>query len=201
VAVQRATSEGLRWPAPLTVSVEFDRDTLGIVLAGVFAGLAVLLAIVALAKQPFLLFLALPFAAAAYLVWQGATGAFPLGGRARRVSPEEAREARARRAERDPAGAREGFDSRDRRDRTTDQRGQRTDAGGRQSEHTRRGQQSESLARREAARVLGVDADAEPAVVRSAYRESVKDVHPDAEGGDREAFQRVNEAYERLTQE
>jgi hypothetical protein len=178
--------------------VEFDRDTLGIVLAGVFAGLAVLLAIVALAKQPFLLLLALPFGAAAYLVWQSATGSVPLGGRARRVRPEEEREKRRRRAERDPTGAREGFDARDRRHRRTDQR---ADAGGQRSEHTRRGQQSERLARREAARVLGVDADAEPAVVRRAYRESVKEVHPDAAGGDTEAFQRVNEAYERLTEE
>lgn len=178
--------------------MQLDRDTLGIVLAGVFAGLAVLLAIVALAKQPFLLLVALPFAAAAYLVWQGATGSFPLGGRARRVSADEARAARARRAEREPEGAREGFDARQRRHRTADQRRQRADAGGRRGE---RSQHSETLARREAARVLGVDADAEPAVVRSAYRESVKEVHPDAEGGDKEAFQRVNEAYERLSEE
>lgn len=178
--------------------VELDRDTLGIVLAGVFAGLAVLLAVVALAKQPFLLLVALPFAVAAYLVWQGATGSFPLGGRARRMSPEDVREARERRAERDPGSAREGFDARQRRHRRTDQRRQRADPGGRRGQ---RGQQSESLARREAARVLGVDIDAEPAVVRSAYRESVKEVHPDADGGDREAFQRINEAYERLTEE
>ena len=178
--------------------MELDRDTLGIVLAGVFAGLAVLLAVVALAKQPFLLLVALPFAAAAYLVWKGATGSFPLGGRARRVNPDEARAARERYADRDPAGAREGFDARQRRHRTTDQRRQRTDAAGRRGA---RGHQSESLARREAARVLGVDADAEPAVIRSAYRESVKEVHPDADGGDTEAFQRVNEAYERLREE
>jgi DnaJ-class molecular chaperone len=46
-----------------------------------------------------------------------------------------------------------------------------------------------------------VDADAEPAAVRSAYREQVKEVHPDAEGGTEERFRKVNEAYERLQEE
>jgi curved DNA-binding protein CbpA len=35
--------------------------------------------------------------------------------------------------------------------------------------------------------------------VRRAYREKVKQVHPDAEGGSEDAFKRVNEAYERLS--
>jgi len=46
--------------------------------------------------------------------------------------------------------------------------------------------------------VLGVDVDSDPATVRSAYRERVKEVHPDTEGGDADEFQRVNDAYERL---
>lgn len=175
-----------------TRPVELDRDTLGIVLAGVFAGLAVLLAVVALAKQPFLLLVALPFAAAAYLVWMGATGRTPFGG-TRRVSPEEARQARERRAEREPepGSARSRFG-----------REARAAAGNRRSASQQRAQpQSGPLARREAARVLGVDVDAEQAAIRRAYRESVKEVHPDAEGGDSESFQRVNEAYERLQEE
>lgn len=175
-----------------TSAVELDRDTLGIVLAGVFAGLAVLLAVVALAKQPFLLLAALPFAAAAYLVWMGATGRTPFGG-TRRVSPEEARRARARRAEREP-----GPES----TRSRFGREARATGGSRASTSQQRAQpRSETLARGEAARVLGVDVDAEPAAIRRAYRESVKEVHPDAEDGDQEAFQRVNEAYERLQEE
>jgi hypothetical protein len=170
--------------------VELDRDTLGIVLTGVFAGLAMLLAVVALAKQPFLLLAALPFAAAAYLVWLATTGRIPFRG-TRRVNPEEARRARTRGAEREPGSARSRFG-----------REARATAGSRASRGQQRADpQSEPLARLEAARVLGVDADAEPATIRRAYRESVKEVHPDAEGGDREAFQRVNEAYERLQEE
>jgi curved DNA-binding protein CbpA len=34
--------------------------------------------------------------------------------------------------------------------------------------------------------------------VRAAYRERVKEVHPDTEGGDEEAFKRVTRAYETL---
>jgi hypothetical protein len=174
--------------------VELDRDTLGIVLAAIFAGLAVLLAVAALAKQPFLLVVALPFAAAAYLVWMGATGRTPFGGRARRVSPEEARQARADRGRREPGSAQSRFGREARREAAG---GGNRRRGRRRSER----QQSETLARREAARVLGVDEDAEPATIRSAYRESVKEVHPDAEDGDREAFQKVNDAYERLQEE
>lgn len=180
--------------------MDFDRDTVGIVLAGVFAGLATVLAVVALARQPFLLVLAVPFAAAAYLVWMGATGRTPFGGY-RRVSPEAARRARAQRAERE-AGGRSRFAEEARREAA----GQRARAGertraGRERGRRRAPQQPEALARREAARILGVDADAEPAAVRSAYREQVKEVHPDAEGGNEERFRKVNEAYERLQEE
>ncbi|WP_336037121.1 J domain-containing protein [Halobacterium yunchengense] len=41
---------------------------------------------------------------------------------------------------------------------------------------------------------LGVDPSADAAAVKRAYRERVKDVHPD-HGGSREAFERVREAY------
>lgn len=175
-----------------TPSVEFDRDTVGIVLAGVFAGLATVLAVVALARQPFLLVLAVPFAVAAYLVWMGATGRPPLGGY-RRVTPEEARQARARRGEHE-AGGRSRFAEEARRRAA----GDRARAGAERGRPPQ--QQSETVARREAARVLGVDVDAEPAAVRRAYREQVKEAHPDAEGGDEAQFRKVTEAYERLNE-
>ncbi len=179
--------------------MEFDRDTVGIVLAGVFAGLAAVLAIVALARQPFLLVVAVPFAVAAYLVWVGATGRVPFGGY-RRVTPEEARQARAQRAERE-AGGRSRFAEEARRQAAGERAraGQRTRASANRGR--RRAPQSEVLARREAARILGVDADAEQAAIRRAYREQVKEVHPDTEGGDTEQFQKLNEAYERLKEE
>jgi curved DNA-binding protein CbpA len=50
----------------------------------------------------------------------------------------------------------------------------------------------------EAARVLGVDPDADQSTVDDAYRERVKEVHPDA-GGDAERFKRVKQAYETLS--
>lgn len=183
-----------------TFTVDFDRDTVGIVLAGVFAGLAVLLAIVALARQPFLLVLAVPFGVAAYLVFMGATGRAPLGGY-RRVTPEEAREARATRGDREPGGRSrfaEEARQRARGERTRDGRGQARAGGQRGRQPT---EPADALARRDAARILGVDADAGAATVRQAYRERVKAVHPDANGGDQETFQQVTEAYERLREE
>lgn len=53
--------------------------------------------------------------------------------------------------------------------------------------------------RAEARRVLGVGADAGTEEIKRAYRERVKAVHPDREGGSDEAFKRVRDAYERLT--
>jgi hypothetical protein len=51
--------------------------------------------------------------------------------------------------------------------------------------------------RREDYQVLGVDPDASDDEVRDAYRDKVQELHPD-QGGDEEAFSRVNEAYERV---
>lgn len=51
----------------------------------------------------------------------------------------------------------------------------------------------------EARRVLGVDPGDGEETVRRAYRERVKEVHPDSPDGDPEAFKRVTAAYERLT--
>lgn len=47
--------------------------------------------------------------------------------------------------------------------------------------------------------LLGVPADASDDEVKSAYRELVKESHPD-HGGDRETFERVREAYATATQ-
>ncbi|MFD1511706.1 J domain-containing protein [Halomarina rubra] len=59
------------------------------------------------------------------------------------------------------------------------------------------GQRQLSRAREEAAAVLGVAPDAAPETVRAAYRERVKETHPDC-GGDESAFRRVRWAYEQL---
>ena len=66
---------------------------------------------------------------------------------------------------------------------------------------TRRPDPRDGPTRSEAARVLGVDADADQVAIRRAYRERVKRVHPDADGGSEAAFVRVRESYERLRED
>lgn len=55
------------------------------------------------------------------------------------------------------------------------------------------------MRRSEAYAVLDVDPGRAEAVVRDAYLSRIKEVHPDSDGGSREAFRRVQRAYERLT--
>ena len=140
-------------------------------VASVVAGTAVVLGVLGLAFNLVLLVLAVPFGAAAYFLWLGATGR--IGG-----SPAHPR-------------APHGTDS-DGRARAR----QAAAAGGprhRVSSHP----DAPQLARAEAHRVLGVTPGADPATVRRAYRERVKEVHPD-NGGDEAAFRRVTAAYDRL---
>lgn len=75
----------------------------------------------------------------------------------------------------------------DQRQTTSDRQRTTNGAGGR----------DRGMAAMEAREVLGVDASASPAEIERAYRERVKEVHPD-QGGDEEAFKRVREAYEQL---
>ena len=139
------------------------RRRLLLVVAAVFAGTAVVLAVAGVTANPLLLVLAVPFGAAAYLVFADVTGRVPRRFRRRRTR-------RTRRTG---------------RTRRTKGTGSRVDASVEQS-------------RAEARRVLGVDAGADDATIRRAYRDKVKSVHPDADGGDEEAFKRVSAAYERL---
>ncbi|MFP4201055.1 MAG: J domain-containing protein [Clostridia bacterium] len=46
---------------------------------------------------------------------------------------------------------------------------------------------------------LGVAPDADDEDVRRAYRERVKEVHPDAPNGSKERFKAVQDAYEQVT--
>ena len=51
----------------------------------------------------------------------------------------------------------------------------------------------------EAYQRLGLDPSADQSTVKSAYRQKVKEVHPDTDDGDEESFKEVKEAYERLS--
>jgi len=53
---------------------------------------------------------------------------------------------------------------------------------------------------REAYETLGVEPGADESAVKRAYRDRIKEVHPDAADGDAEEFKRVQAAYDRLTE-
>jgi len=172
-----------------------DRDRLLLGLAAVFVGLTTVLAVGALASQPILLAVAVPFGATAYVLWYHATG---------RLEERARAEAEARAGARTRgtgAGPRGG--ARDPRSRFAGSTGRRPEGGRRRAETTAGAapQSEPGPTRKEAFRTLGVDPGADDDAVRQAYRERVKDVHPDTERGDEEAFKRVNRAYERLVDE
>jgi hypothetical protein len=184
--------------------VQQDRLLFG--LAAVLAGIAVLEFVLAFVYSPALLAIAIPFGAAAYLVWYQASGRL-------RERVESGRAGRYRRVDAETggfgAGPRESF-SESRFGRQAEQRrarAGRAQAGRGQAGGTRAGRSRTGRARTvgnsgptpaEAYRVLGLDADADPEEVRQAYRQKVKSVHPDRESGDEEQFKRVKEAYEVL---
>lgn len=163
---------------------------------------ALLVVLAAVFRDAVVGFLALTFAAATYLFWYHASG------RIREGIHERARRQRAQRQAREAGGGRErgGFGAgprfgggpQSRRARQA-RAGQQTRAGGR----TAQGQRVDPNApdgptRQEAYRTLGLDQGADEAAVKRAYREKVKDTHPDR-GGDEEEFKKVTRAYERLT--
>jgi hypothetical protein len=173
-------------------------------LAAVFAGMAVLMVVLAAVfRDPVPLFVALLFGAATYFFWYHATGRIASG-----IYERVERQARTNA---NGGGGRGGFGAGPREDwegpgderweRVRQQAQQqrrraRADAQGRQRAPTTTSGPSLSAARE----TLGVSADADQAAVKAAYRERVKETHPDTEGGDEEEFKRVNRAYEKLSE-
>lgn len=153
-----------------------------VALAWVFGVVAAVFVVLGVVVSPVALGVGIPFTIAAYILWYQASGRLRARVRARAERPRDGR----RDATTGPGGTR-----RQPGDRGTarDQgRASPSDGGG------------WALTRAEAYRVLGVSPDADPATVRQAYRDRVKDVHPDR-GGDEESFKRVSRAYERLRDE
>lgn len=142
------------------------------------AGAAVLFVVLGAAFNLILVVAALPFGAAAYFLWSDATGRLHRRFRWRTVDREAfEREGRAARSARE---SRTG--GRDRRSRW-----QPVDSAPR------------TMGREEALAALDLSPGADQRAVRRAYRDRVKAVHPDADGGDEDEFRRVRAAYERLT--
>jgi hypothetical protein len=154
------------------LSVAFGAMTVALALAGAVYNLAIL--------APAAL-----FGAVTYILWAHGTGRL-----AARIYRGVEQRARAT----DGRGRRRDSGRRNRRERT----------GGRRTRRTNGGQQQRpsgpSTTRTQASDVLGVEPAADQETIERAYRERVKQVHPDAENGDREAFKRVQDAYELLSE-
>ncbi|MFB6147217.1 MAG: J domain-containing protein [Halobacteriaceae archaeon] len=137
-------------------------------LTAVFGGVAVLLGLLGLFVNPVALGVAVPFAIATGILYYHASG-------------------RLRRDVRQRAGARRQRT----RDRRRGPRDRRRSTGGTDAST------DHDLSATEAYEVLGLDPGADEAAVRAAYRDRVKEVHPDR-GGDEASFRRVKAAYSRL---
>ena len=151
------------------------RSRLLLAIAGVLAGAAVLFVVLGAVFNLLLVVAAVPFGLAAYFLWSDATGR--LQGRIRRRVVDPGGSGRAR-----TAG-----------DRASAATGRRSTRWPRDPERRR------TMDREEALAALGLDRGADQRAVRRAYRDRVKAVHPDADGGDEDEFRRVRAAYERLS--
>jgi hypothetical protein len=168
-------------------------------MAAVFAGMTVLMIVLAAVfADPVPLFVAGLFGAATYFFWYHATGRIASGiyERVEQQARANGNGAGAGRAG-FGAGPREDWErpgGEDRWERVRQQQRARQGRRGRTAPRTTDGPSTS-----EARRILGVDAGADQAAIKAAYRERVKQTHPDTEGGDEEAFKQVNKAYERLS--
>lgn len=171
-----------------------NRNGLLVGIAAVLLGITVLMLISGLAVSPVLLFVAIPFGAAAALIWYHASGR--LAQRVRSDPDAFTRGGRGNAAGRGSAGS-QGAGSQGAGGRR---------AGGDPSRQNRRRSRASGadgarrLSRAEAARILDVETSADGEAIKRAYRTKVKTSHPDAPGGDEETFKSVRRAYERLSE-
>lgn len=165
-----------------------NRNGLIMGIASVFVGITALMVIAGIVVNLFFLFVAVPFGAAAYLMWYQASGKL-----AARIRANPSRYARSTRSDGGnfDAGPFEGRFGGQRRQRARGQRRRSRGQRSRQPEQT-------GLSTAEAAAILGVDVGADQQTVKAAYREQVKTAHPDAPEGDEAQFKSVKKAYETL---
>jgi hypothetical protein len=173
-------------------------------LAAVFAAMTMLMVILsAVYRDPVPLFVAAVLGAATYFFWYHATGRIA-GGIYERVERQARTDGRGGA---DPgrggfgAGPREEWErpGGDRWERVREEARRDRRRGGRTGSN-RAPSTTEGPTPREAREVLGVGPGADSEDVKTAYRERVKETHPDTPGGDEEEFKRVARAYERLSE-
>jgi hypothetical protein len=179
-------------------------------LASVFAGLCALMAVLGFVENLVFLVIAIPFGAVSYVLWYQASGRLRM--RARRQARRGGFSARARTQARGGdrretggfgAGPREEWTPPGADGPNRDRRAGPGGAGagrrfGPGASGRRTAPASPRLSVAEAYDVLDLDPGADTDRIRQAYRERVKDVHPDADGGSESDFKRVQRAYERL---
>lgn len=184
--------------------MQYDRLTKGV--AAVFAVLTAVLTVVGLLTNPAVLFLALMFGLSTYFMYYHLSGKMAA----------DLYERVERRAAQNPDGARRGGFGAGPREEW------RPPRDGRRARETRRVQQERTRRRRtrtasrnrqrgqpaqpsngpspsEAYRRLGLQPNADERAIKQAYREKVKEVHPDTDTGSEAEFKQVKAAYETLT--
>ncbi|WP_423999769.1 J domain-containing protein [Haloarcula salina] len=188
-------------------------DDLSKGVAAVFAVLTVVLTVVGVIVNPAVLVLALMFGVSTYVMYYHLSGkmATSLYERVERRAAQNTGAARrggfgaGPREEWEPPG--DGRRARDaRRARESQQRGRRSTRGQRrqqrqeqQRRRRQRVQAADGPSPTEAYRTLGLDPDADQGAIKQAYREKVKEVHPDTDSGSEAEFKQVKAAYERLS--
>ena len=164
-----------------------QKDRLVFGLTVVFAAMTVLVVLIAVVIEPVLFVVALPLGAATALFWYQSSGKLRERVYRSRQSGGRTRESRG------------GFGTGARRETRRDRQRAADGDGGRRRRRGSRDRSPSGLSPAEAYRRLDLEAGADESEIRRAYRRKVKEVHPDR-GGDEEAFRRVTEAYETLTE-
>lgn len=177
-------------------------------LGAVFAGLTVFTTVLGFVYSPVALALAVPFGAVTYFLW------YHVSGRLRKRVYRQTRTAGSRRTDRTTRTDRTrrtdqttrtdrtetgGFGAGPRREWTGPRSDGGFDAGGRRRATAGGQRQRRGPSTAEAYRALDLKPGASEAAVRSAYREKVKEVHPDTDDGSERAFKRVQSAYDHLS--
>jgi len=196
-----------------------DESRLLIGMAAVFAGTTVLFAMFGIVYSPVLLVVAAVFGVVTYVFWTHGTGrlAARVYERVERQAASNAKggqRSRVGRGERRTRAGDGGFGAGPREEwippgdrRRGGQRGrQQADPRQRRRQtgrdrRNRAPRSSDGPTAAEAYRTLGLDPDADQQAIKQAYRQKVKTVHPDTDGGDEERFKAVKAAYERLTED